>query len=66
MSAHHESVVLRTFSLGFVRAYVVTMRPYLMFVSGITGLAGMVVSVENLPIRKANFARPGPIEGFGI
>ena len=41
MSAHHESVVLRTFSLGFVRAYVVTMRPYLMFVSGITGLAGM-------------------------
>lgn len=28
-------------SLTFVRAYVVTMRPYLLFVSGITGVAGM-------------------------
>ena len=28
-------------SMGFVKAYLVTMRPYLMFVSGITGIAGM-------------------------
>jgi 4-hydroxybenzoate polyprenyltransferase len=28
-------------SRGFVRGYVITMRPYLMFVSGITGLAGL-------------------------
>jgi len=41
MSAHPESLVLRTFSLEFVRAYIVTMRPYLLFVSGITGLVGM-------------------------
>jgi len=41
MSAHPESAVLRTFSLEFVQAYVITMRPYLMFVSGITGLAGI-------------------------
>ena len=41
MSAHSESAELKTFSLGFVQAYVITMRPYLMFVSGITGLVGM-------------------------
>jgi 4-hydroxybenzoate polyprenyltransferase len=26
---------------GFLRGYVITMRPYLMFISGITGIAGM-------------------------
>ena len=31
----------KTFSIGFLRAYVITMRPYLLFVSGITGIAGM-------------------------
>ncbi len=31
----------KTFSLGFVRDYIITMRPYLLFVSGITGLLGM-------------------------
>jgi 4-hydroxybenzoate polyprenyltransferase len=30
-------------SLRFVRAYVVTMRPYLLFVSGIAGLAGLAL-----------------------
>lgn len=30
-------------SVAFVRAYVVTMRPYLLFVSGITGIAGMAL-----------------------
>ena len=29
------------FSMEFVNAYIITMRPYLMFVSGITGIAGM-------------------------
>ncbi len=29
------------FSFRFVKAYIITMRPYLMFVSGITGIAGM-------------------------
>jgi len=32
---------LRVFSRQFVLAYVTTMRPYLMFVSGITGVAGL-------------------------
>jgi 4-hydroxybenzoate polyprenyltransferase len=31
----------KTFSSGFVRDYIITMRPYLLFVSGITGLLGM-------------------------
>jgi 4-hydroxybenzoate polyprenyltransferase len=33
--------VLRIFSRQFILAYVTTMRPYLMFVSGITGIAGL-------------------------
>ncbi len=33
--------VLRIFSSQFILAYVTTMRPYLMFVSGITGIAGL-------------------------
>lgn len=31
-------------SRAFLRAYVVTMRPYLLFVSGLTGLAGMAAA----------------------
>lgn len=41
MSAHPEAMKLRTFTLDFLKAYVVTMRPYLMFVSGATGLVGI-------------------------
>lgn len=37
--AHRQPAALA--SLEFLRAYVTTMRPYLLFVSGITGLAGM-------------------------
>jgi 4-hydroxybenzoate polyprenyltransferase len=33
--------MLPTFSRQFILAYVTTMRPYLMFVSGITGIAGL-------------------------
>ncbi len=29
------------FSIEFLRAYIITMRPYLLFVSGITGIAGL-------------------------
>ena len=40
-----ESIVLnkpyKTFSISFIRAYLITMRPYLLFVSGITGITGM-------------------------
>lgn len=38
------SAVVPLFSVGFARAYAVTMRPYLLFVSGITGLAGMALA----------------------
>ena len=34
----------RIFSLAFLKAYLITMRPYLMFVSGITGIAGLSFS----------------------
>jgi 4-hydroxybenzoate polyprenyltransferase len=33
-------------SIGFLRAYLVTMRPYLMVLSGITGMAGMSLASE--------------------
>jgi geranylgeranylglycerol-phosphate geranylgeranyltransferase len=44
-----NTIALKTypvFSLKFVKAYITTMRPYLMFVSGITGLAGLSFSTE--------------------
>ena len=31
-------------SPAFARAYTVTMRPYLLFVSGVTGILGMTVA----------------------
>lgn len=34
------------FSIGFLRLYIITMRPYLLFISGITGLAGMSFAAE--------------------
>lgn len=33
-------------SLKFVKAYIITMRPYLMFVSGATAIAGMSFAIE--------------------
>jgi 4-hydroxybenzoate polyprenyltransferase len=35
------------FSFEFFTAYVITMRPYLLFVSGITGIAGIALSGNN-------------------
>ena len=34
-------------SIDFSRAYLITMRPYLLFVSGITGLTGLALSSSN-------------------
>lgn len=34
------------FSIGFLRSYIITMRSYLLFISGITGLAGMSFAAE--------------------
>lgn len=38
-------------SLGFWRAYVVLMRPYLLFVSGVTGVAGLALVPEGPGLR---------------
>jgi 4-hydroxybenzoate polyprenyltransferase len=35
------------FSIDFFSAYLITMRPYLLFVSGITGITGMALSGNN-------------------
>jgi geranylgeranylglycerol-phosphate geranylgeranyltransferase len=34
------------FSFRFLKAYIITMRPYLMFVSGVTGIIGMSFAAE--------------------
>ncbi len=54
------------FSVRFFRAYVVTMRPYLLFVSGITGIAGMSFA-EQIPNVQAAliFAASFLSYGFG-
>ncbi|MEK6570090.1 MAG: UbiA family prenyltransferase [Bacteroidota bacterium] len=41
MSQEAHAVSARIFSLDFVRSYVITMRPYLLFISGITGIVGL-------------------------
>lgn len=39
-------MVARILSLDFARGYAVTMRPYLLFVSGVTGIAGLSLAPE--------------------
>ena len=47
----------RIATLGFLRHYVVTMRPYLLFVSGATGLAGLALTpIEFSPMFFVIFA----------
>jgi len=41
MEQRLSAVSASLFSLSFIRAYTITMRPYLMFISGITGIAGL-------------------------
>ena len=38
-------------SLRFLKAYIITMRPYLMFVSGVTGIVGMSFAASMDPIK---------------
>ncbi len=53
-------------SVEFLRAYLVTMRPYLLFVSGITGVAGMSFVEGMSPIRSTLvFAASFLSYGFG-
>ncbi len=49
MKKTNISITYSPFSLEFIKEYIITMRPYLMFVSGITGIAGLSF-IENLSI----------------
>ena len=49
--SHHPVV-----SLGFARGYAVTIRPYLCFVSGATGLAGLALTTTGSTITLAILA----------
>lgn len=53
------------FSLKFVKAYIITMRPYLMFVSGITGIVGMSFSTE-IELTKALLIFVGSFLSYGF
>ncbi len=53
------------FSIRFIKAYIITMRPYLMFVSGMTGLAGMSFAAE-LDITSAVLIFPAAFLSYGF
>jgi 4-hydroxybenzoate polyprenyltransferase and related prenyltransferases len=44
MKNHIQSTTVPVFSRAFLRYYAITMRPYLLFVSGATGIAGIAFS----------------------
>ncbi len=44
MNAHTQQI--KVFSLDFIKAYLITMRPYLLFLSGATGLAGLSIGFD--------------------
>ena len=53
-------------SFRFIKAYVITMRPYLMFVSGITTIIGMSFAIEVEPIKALLIFLAGFLSyGFG-
>jgi 4-hydroxybenzoate polyprenyltransferase len=52
MQNQYSLPTYRLFSAPFLRAYLITMRPYLLFVSGITGILGLSF-VQNLDITTA-------------
>jgi geranylgeranylglycerol-phosphate geranylgeranyltransferase len=41
METKHVKIKYPLFSIEFCKSYLITMRPYLMFVSGVTGIAGI-------------------------
>jgi 4-hydroxybenzoate polyprenyltransferase len=59
-------VISRVCTLEFVKSYWITMRPYLLFVSGITGIAGLsFVPALSLPVAILLFAMFFFAYGFG-
>jgi 4-hydroxybenzoate polyprenyltransferase len=55
----------KTFSFDFLRDYFITMRPYLLFVSGITGICGMSFIAE-LSITKSIFIALASFLSYGF
>ena len=51
MNTLAHQTVLRIWSREFVKAYIVTMRPYLLFVSGITGIVGLSFAQSVSPLK---------------
>ena len=54
----------KLFSIGFLKGYLITMRPYLLFVSGITGIVGMslgpdIISIKIILVFLASFLSYG-------
>jgi len=54
----------KLFSVGFMKGYLITMRPYLLFVSGITGIVGMslgpdIISIKIILVFLASFLSYG-------
>ena len=43
----------KALSFNFIKAYIITMRPYLMFVSGITGIVGLAGNTEQNILKTA-------------
>ena len=55
----------KTFSFDFIRDYFITMRPYLLFVSGITGICGMSF-ISELSITKSIFIALASFLSYGF
>jgi geranylgeranylglycerol-phosphate geranylgeranyltransferase len=58
--------VYPVFSLGFMRSYLITMRPYLLFVSGVAGWAGLALSPSEISFGKYIFAFVAYFLGYGF
>lgn len=62
----NAAIPANLFSMRFAAAYAVTMRPYLLFVSGITGVAGLALARGvDLPVGLAIAAASFLAYGFG-
>lgn len=54
------------FSAGFIKSYVIHMRPYLLFVSGIAGYTGMALSFQSLEWVRMLFCLTAFFLGYGF
>ena len=64
MQNQYSVYTYKLLSPSFIRAYIITMRPYLLFISGITGITGLsfVISInltEGILILSASFLSYG-------